>query len=110
MRPHDMKYIGFKHQMENKQNSDKSNYSNINNPKARAKVLELMKIYNLADTFRKLYSEFKRFSWRQNNPFKHARLSIFLPLFSKIFNEKIGYIVFTRFNLVYYFKITFVYT
>ena len=23
MRPHDMKYIGFKHQRENKQNSDK---------------------------------------------------------------------------------------
>jgi hypothetical protein len=26
MRPHDMKYIGFKHQRENKQNSDKSKY------------------------------------------------------------------------------------
>ena len=26
MRPHDMKYIGFKHQRENKQNSDKSSY------------------------------------------------------------------------------------
>jgi hypothetical protein len=25
MRPHDMKYIGFKHQRENKQNSDKNN-------------------------------------------------------------------------------------
>ena len=24
MRPHDMKYIGFKHQRENKQNSDKN--------------------------------------------------------------------------------------
>ena len=23
MRPHDMKYVGFKHQRENKQNSDK---------------------------------------------------------------------------------------
>jgi hypothetical protein len=26
MRPHDMKYIGFKHQRENKQNSDKKLY------------------------------------------------------------------------------------
>ena len=34
---------------------DKSNYSNINNPK----VLEFMKIYNLVDTFRKLYPELK---------------------------------------------------
>jgi hypothetical protein len=26
MRPHDMKYIGFKHQRENKQNNDKKYY------------------------------------------------------------------------------------
>jgi hypothetical protein len=26
MRPHDMKYIGFKHQRENKQNSDNEKY------------------------------------------------------------------------------------
>ena len=65
---------------------DTSNYSNINNPKARAKVLEFMKIYNLADVFRKLYPELKRFSLRQNNPFKQARLSMFLPSFSRIFN------------------------
>jgi hypothetical protein len=26
MRPHDMKYIGFKHQAENKQHSDNDNY------------------------------------------------------------------------------------
>ena len=31
MRPHDMKYIGFKHQRENKQNSDNLEYRN--NPK-----------------------------------------------------------------------------
>jgi hypothetical protein len=29
MRPHDMKYIGFKHQRENKQNSDKKLYHTI---------------------------------------------------------------------------------
>jgi hypothetical protein len=29
MPPHDMKYIGFKHQRENKQNSDKYMYSSI---------------------------------------------------------------------------------
>jgi hypothetical protein len=38
---------------------DNSNYSNINNPKARAKVLEFMKIYNLADVFREIYPELK---------------------------------------------------
>jgi hypothetical protein len=29
MRPHDMKYIGFKHQRENKQNSDNTLYQSI---------------------------------------------------------------------------------
>jgi hypothetical protein len=29
MRPHDMKYIGFKHQRENKQNSDNTFYQSI---------------------------------------------------------------------------------
>jgi hypothetical protein len=38
---------------------DNSNYSNINSPKARAKVLEFMKIYNLADVFREIYPELK---------------------------------------------------
>jgi hypothetical protein len=38
---------------------DISNYSNINNPKARAEVLEFMKIYNLADVFKELYPELK---------------------------------------------------
>jgi hypothetical protein len=65
---------------------DNSNYSNINNPKARAKVLEFMKIYNLADVFREIYPELKRFSWRQNNPLKHASLSMFLPSSSRIFD------------------------
>jgi hypothetical protein len=29
MRPHDMKYIGFKHQRENKQNSDNMLYMDL---------------------------------------------------------------------------------
>jgi hypothetical protein len=56
---------------------DTSNYCNINNPKEKEKVLEFMKIYNLADVFKELYPELKRFSWRQINPLKQAKLSMF---------------------------------
>ena len=38
---------------------DTSNYSNINNSEARENVLEFIKIYYLADAFRKLYPELK---------------------------------------------------
>jgi hypothetical protein len=38
---------------------DASNYCNINNTQEHEKGLELMKIYNLADTFVKLYPELK---------------------------------------------------
>jgi hypothetical protein len=65
---------------------DTSNYCNINNPKEKEKLLELMKIYNLAEVFRELYPELKRISWRQNNPLKQARLSMILPSCSRIFN------------------------
>jgi hypothetical protein len=34
----------------------------------------MMKIYNLADTFGKLYPELKWFSWWQNNPLKQASI------------------------------------
>ena len=36
---------------------DTSNYCNINNPKENEKVLEFVKIYNLADAFRKNYPQ-----------------------------------------------------
>jgi len=36
---------------------DTSNYCNINNPKEKEKVLEFVKIYNLADAFRKMYPQ-----------------------------------------------------
>ena len=36
---------------------DTSNYCNINNPKENEKVLEFVKIYNLADAFRKIYPQ-----------------------------------------------------
>ena len=65
---------------------DTSNYCNINNPKEKETAWEFMKIYNLGDVFRELYPELKRFSWRQNNPFKQARHSMILPWFSRIFN------------------------
>jgi hypothetical protein len=64
---------------------DTSNYCNINNTQEQEKDLELMKILNSADVFRELYPELKRFSWRQNNPLKQARLNV-LPSCSRIFN------------------------
>jgi hypothetical protein len=51
---------------------DTSNYCNIINPRAKEKVSEFVKIYNLADAFRKLYPELNRFTLRQNNPLKQA--------------------------------------
>jgi hypothetical protein len=41
MRPHDMKYIGFKHQRENKQNSDNRNYQLLVICHARSNVTSL---------------------------------------------------------------------
>jgi hypothetical protein len=51
---------------------DTSNYCNIINPRAKEKVLEFVKIYNLVDAFRKLYPQLNRFTLRQNNPLKQA--------------------------------------
>ena len=51
---------------------DTSNYFNINNPLEKEKVVELMKIHNLADAFRKIYPEVNRFTLRQNNLLKQA--------------------------------------
>ena len=60
------------------QSLDTHNYRNINNPKAKDKVLDLMDMYNLNDPFRELYPEIKRYTWRKPNPLKQARLDFFL--------------------------------
>lgn len=59
-------------------NLDTHNYVNINNPKSREKVLQLMEDFNLVDPFRELYPNLKRFTWRKKKPFKQSRLDFFL--------------------------------
>lgn len=59
-------------------NMDTSNYVNINNPRAREKILDLKEIYNLIDPFRELKPDVKRFTWRKKTPLKQARLDFFL--------------------------------
>ena len=48
---------------------DKS-YKNINNPKARNKLLEIIESHALIDVYRELHQESKRYTWRKNNPLK----------------------------------------
>ena len=57
---------------------DTHNYNAINNPRARQKVLTIMKNYDLCDVFRELHQNKKRFTWRRRNPVKQARLDFFL--------------------------------
>lgn len=57
---------------------DTYNYKNINNPKAREKVLELIDLFDLKDPWRELYYNEKRYTWRQPTPIKQARLDFFL--------------------------------
>lgn len=54
------------------QELDTYNYRNVNNPKAKEKVIEILEIYNLIDPFRELYPDYKRFTWRKKTPFKQA--------------------------------------
>lgn len=57
---------------------DTYNYSSINNPKARGKLLEIRHNLNLVDPFRQLFPDKKRYTWRKSNPIKQARLDYFL--------------------------------
>ena len=52
-------------------NKDSYNYSNVNNPHARTKVLQIMSELDLIDMFCELNSE-KRFTWWRKNPIKQA--------------------------------------
>ena len=55
-----------------------STYSNVNNPHARTKVLQIMSELDLIDMFRELNPEKRRFTWQRKNPIKQARLDYFL--------------------------------
>ena len=44
---------------------DSENYKNINNPKARQVVLNIINDYNLIDAFRTFHPDVKRYSWRE---------------------------------------------
>ncbi len=60
------------------QNLDCFNYKNINNPRAREKILNCKEIYKLQDPWRVYNPDVKRFTWFRNNPIKKARLDFFL--------------------------------
>ena len=57
---------------------DTFNYTNINNPRARAKILNIKESLDLSDPWRISNPEKKRFTWRRVNPVKQARLDFFL--------------------------------
>ena len=53
---------------------DSKNYVNINNPRARNTLIEMMETYELIDAFRHFHPDTRRYTWRRRNPVKHARL------------------------------------
>lgn len=53
---------------------DTKNYFNINNPKARQKVLDICEEFNLVDVWRELNIEKKQFTWRTKDRSKQGRL------------------------------------
>ena len=57
---------------------DTHNYSGVNNPKAREKLLEIMDDSRLLDYYRVLNPEKKVFTWRKKTPFKQARIDYIL--------------------------------
>ena len=57
---------------------DSYNYSNLNNPKARMTTIKLIEEHNLIDIYRYFHPNIKRYTWRQHNPLKQARLDYFL--------------------------------
>ena len=57
---------------------DTHNYYSVNNPKARAKVLEIMEDLQILDYYRILNPDKKIYTWRKKNPLKQSRLDFFL--------------------------------
>ena len=54
------------------------NYLNLNNPKARDTVLEMMLEFELIDCWREEHIEEIKYTWLKKNPIKQARLDFFL--------------------------------
>ena len=57
---------------------DCNNYTNVNNPRSRQKVLDLISELDLIDIYRHFHPNHKRYTWRKKNPIKQARLDYFL--------------------------------
>ena len=57
---------------------DSFNYVNINNPQSRNMLINLMDEQNLIDAFCYFHPDKKRYSWRQKNSIKQARLDYIL--------------------------------
>ena len=57
---------------------DYFNYTNINNKRAREKVLNMKVVHSLIDPWRVKYEQRKRYTWFRTNPTKKARIDFFL--------------------------------
>ena len=57
---------------------DCHNYKTINNPRARARLIDIISEQSLVDTFRLLHPSTRRYTWRRKTPIKQARLDYFL--------------------------------
>ena len=51
---------------------------NINNPRSRNKLLQIMQFQNLTDAYRSLHPDIRRYTWRRKHPVKQARLDYFI--------------------------------
>ena len=57
---------------------DTFNYKNINHPKARKRLMQIMLDLNIIDYYRVIFPKKRSFTWRKRNPIKQARLDYFL--------------------------------
>ena len=57
---------------------DCHNYVNVNNPKAKDRVSQLISDLELAAIFRVTFPNSRSYTWRQKSPLKQARLDYFL--------------------------------
>ena len=57
---------------------DCNNYKQVNNPRSRNFLINLMKEKNFVDIYRQTYPNVKRYFWRRTIPMKQARLDYFI--------------------------------
>ena len=57
---------------------DNKHYKNVNNPKSRQRVIEIMENLELVDAYRSIHPDTQKYTWRRKNPVKQARLDYFL--------------------------------